>query len=68
MVSGVLLVIFNVVMFDFNVFDLLVLERGSERYGVIVFMDMVVSVVMYYDIVVMKVKGKRLVLDEIKCY
>lgn len=59
MVSGVLLVIFNVVMFDFNVFDLLVLERGSERYGVIVFMDMVVSVVMYYDIVVMKVKGKR---------
>lgn len=68
MVSGVLLVIFNVVMFDFNVFDLLVLERGLERYGVIVFMDMVVSVVMYYDIVVMKVKGKRLVLDEIKCY
>lgn len=68
MVSGVLLVIFNVVMFDFNVFDLLVLERGSEKYGVIVFMDMVVSVVMYYDIVVMKVKGKRLVLDEIKCY
>lgn len=54
-------------MFDPNVSDPLVLERGSERYGVIAPMDMVVSAAMYHDIAAMKVKGKRSVLDETKC-
>lgn len=58
-VSGVLLVTPNAVMFDPNVSDPLVLERGSERYGVIAPMDMVVSAAMYHDIAAMKVKGKR---------
>lgn len=66
-VSGVLLVTPNAVMFDPNVSDPLVLERGSERYGVIAPMDMVVSAAMYHDIAAMKVKGKRSVLDETRC-
>nr|XP_022295152.1 oxidation resistance protein 1-like isoform X3 [Crassostrea virginica] len=58
-VSGVLLVTPNAVMFDPNVSDPLVLEHGAERYGVIAPMDMVVSAAMYHDIAAMKVKGQR---------
>ncbi|KAK3087028.1 hypothetical protein FSP39_000610 [Pinctada imbricata] len=58
-VSGVLLVTPNAVMFDPNVSDPLVLEHGAEHYGVIAPMDMVVSAAMYHDIAAMKVKGQK---------
>ncbi|XP_062595745.1 oxidation resistance protein 1-like isoform X1 [Saccostrea cucullata] len=56
-VSGVLLVTPNAVMFDPNVSDPLVLEHGAERYGVVAPMDMVISAAMYHDIAAMKAKG-----------
>ena len=54
--AGVLLVTPNAVMFDPNVSDPLVIERGSESYGVIAPMEFVVNAGLYYDIAHMKVK------------
>ena len=56
-VSGVLLVTPNAVMFDPNVSDPLVKEHGEEKYGMIAPMDMIISAAMYHDIAAMKVKG-----------
>lgn len=42
-------------MFDPNVSDPLVIERGPESYGVIAPMDYVVNAAIYYDIAHMRV-------------
>ncbi|XP_054273068.1 nuclear receptor coactivator 7-like isoform X3 [Macrosteles quadrilineatus] len=54
-VSGVLLVTSNAVMFDPNVSDPLVIEHGPESYGVIAPMEYVVNVAIYHDIAHMRV-------------
>lgn len=54
-VSGVLLVTPNAVMFDPNVSDPLVIEHGPEAYGVIAPMEFVVNVAIYHDIAHMRV-------------
>ncbi|XP_050541417.1 oxidation resistance protein 1 isoform X3 [Daktulosphaira vitifoliae] len=56
-VSGVLLVTPNAVMFDPNVSDPLVIEHGPESYGVIAPMEFVVNAAIYYDIAHMRVAG-----------
>ena len=57
-VKGTLLVTPNAVMFDPDVLDPLVVEHGSEKYGMIAPMDMIISAAMYHDIAVMKLRGK----------
>ncbi|ENN76261.1 hypothetical protein YQE_07226, partial [Dendroctonus ponderosae] len=54
-VAGVLLVTPNAVMFDPNVSDPLVIEKGPEAYGVIAPMEFVVNVAIYSDIAHMRV-------------
>lgn len=54
-VSGVLLVTPNAVMFDPNVSDPLVIEHGPEAYGVIAPMEFVVNAAIYSDIAHMRV-------------
>ena len=54
-VSGVLLVTPNAVMFDPNVSDQLVIEHGPESYGVIAPMEFVVNAAIYHDIAHMRV-------------
>lgn len=54
-VGGVLLVTPNAVMFDPNVSDPLVIEQGSEAYGVIAPMEFVVNAAIYNDIAHMRV-------------
>lgn len=54
-VSGVLLVTPNAVMFDPNVSDPLVIEHGPEAYGVIAPMEFVVNAAVYNDIAHMRV-------------
>ncbi|XP_050307322.1 oxidation resistance protein 1 isoform X13 [Anthonomus grandis grandis] len=54
-VSGVLLVTPNAVMFDPNVSDPLVIEKGPEAYGVIAPMEFVVNIAIYNDIAHMRV-------------
>lgn len=54
-VSGVLLVTPNAVMFDPNVSDALVIEHGPEAYGVIAPMEFVVNAAIYTDIAHMRV-------------
>ncbi|XP_076270975.1 TLD domain-containing protein mustard isoform X17 [Rhynchophorus ferrugineus] len=54
-VSGVLLVTPNAVMFDPNVSDALVIEKGPEAYGVIAPMEFVVNIAIYNDIAHMRV-------------
>ncbi|XP_070533092.1 LOW QUALITY PROTEIN: oxidation resistance protein 1-like [Ptychodera flava] len=58
-VSGVLLVTPNAIMFDPNVSDSLVIENGADMYGIITPMDMVVSAAMYHDIAPMKEKNSN---------
>ncbi|XP_049887379.1 oxidation resistance protein 1 isoform X3 [Pectinophora gossypiella] len=53
-VSGVLLVTPNAVMFDPNVSDTLVMEHGPESYGVIAPMEYVVNAAIFYDIAHMR--------------
>lgn len=55
MVGGVLLVTPNAVMFDPNVSDPLVIDRGPESYGVIAPMEYVVNIAIYHDIAHMRV-------------
>lgn len=55
-VSGVLLVTPNLVMFDPNVSDPLVIEHGTEKYGVVAPMHMVVRAGLYPDIMRMRIK------------
>ncbi|XP_039295641.1 nuclear receptor coactivator 7 isoform X3 [Nilaparvata lugens] len=54
-VSGVLLVTPNAVMFDPNVSDPLVIEQGPESYGVIAPIEYVVNAAIYHDIAHMRV-------------
>lgn len=54
-VSGVLLVTPNAVMFDPNVSDPLVIEHGPESYGVIAPMEFVINAAIYHDIAHMRV-------------
>ncbi|XP_052753612.1 oxidation resistance protein 1 isoform X4 [Galleria mellonella] len=56
-VSGVLLVTPNAVMFDPNVSDVLVMEHGPESYGVIAPMEYVVNAAIFYDIAHMRTHG-----------
>ncbi|KAM3966858.1 TLD domain-containing protein mustard isoform 3-T4 [Aphomia sociella] len=56
-VSGVLLVTPNAVMFDPNVSDVLVMEHGPESYGVIAPMEYVVNTAIFYDIAHMRTHG-----------
>ncbi|XP_050351802.1 oxidation resistance protein 1 isoform X6 [Nymphalis io] len=56
-VSGVLLVTPNAVMFDPNVSDTLVMEHGPESYGVIAPMEYVVNAAIFYDIAHMRTHG-----------
>lgn len=58
-VKGTLLVTPNAVMFDPDVSDPLVLEHGSDKYGMIAPMEMIISAAMYHDIAAMKLRGKR---------
>nr|CAH7760998.1 unnamed protein product [Callosobruchus chinensis] len=58
-VSGVLLVTPNAVMFDPNVSDPLVIEHGPEAYGVIAPMEFVVNAAIYTDIAHMRVGHHR---------
>ncbi|XP_048250781.1 oxidation resistance protein 1-like isoform X3 [Haliotis rufescens] len=58
-VSGTLIVTPNAVMFDPNVSDPLVIEHGTEQYGMITPMDMVISAAMYHDIAAMRLRGKK---------
>ena len=46
----------NAIMFDPNVSDPLVIEQGSEAYGVIAPMEYVVNAALYYDIAHMRVR------------
>ncbi len=55
-VSGVLLVTPNALMFDPNVSDPLVIEHGTELYGVTVPMELVLKTALYTDIAHMRVK------------
>ncbi|KAK2171656.1 hypothetical protein NP493_1048g00055 [Ridgeia piscesae] len=56
-VSGVLLVTPNAIMFDPNVSDTLVIEHGADAYGMIAPMETVISAAMYHDIAAMRLKG-----------
>ncbi|GLH04467.1 Nucleolar protein c7c, putative, partial [Gryllus bimaculatus] len=56
-VSGVLLVTPNAVMFDPNVSDPLVIEHGPESYGVIAPMEFVANAAIYHDIAHMRVSS-----------
>ncbi|GFQ94561.1 nuclear receptor coactivator 7 [Trichonephila clavata] len=55
-VSGVLIITPNAVMFDPNVSDPLVIEHGIESYGVIAPLDMLMRAAIYFDIAHMKVQ------------
>ena len=55
-VSGTMLVTPNAIMFDPNVLDPLVKERGTSPYGVITQMDSVRGAAMYHDITAMNLK------------
>ncbi|XP_071854258.1 nuclear receptor coactivator 7-like isoform X3 [Apostichopus japonicus] len=55
-VSGTMLVTPNAIMFDPNVSDPLVIDRGVGSYGVITQMDIVVGASMYHDISAMSLK------------
>lgn len=57
-VSGTMLVTPNAIMFDPNVSDPLVIERGVSSYGVITQMDIVVGASMYHDISAMSLKAQ----------
>lgn len=54
-ISGVLLVTPNAIMFDPNVSDPFVIEHGAESYGVIAPMEFIVNAAIYYDIAHMRV-------------
>ena len=56
-ISGVLLVTPNAIMFDPNVSDPLVLEHGADTYGMMAPMETIISAAMYHDIAAMKIKG-----------
>lgn len=58
-VGGVLLVTPNAVMFDPNVSDPLVIERGPESYGVIAPMELVVNAAIFHDIAHMRVGNEQ---------
>ncbi|KAL5013835.1 hypothetical protein ScPMuIL_008105 [Solemya velum] len=53
-VSGVLLVTPNAVMFDPYMSDPLVIEHGPEKYGIMAPVDMIVRAAMYHDIAAMR--------------
>lgn len=55
-VSGTMLVTPNAIMFDPNVSDPLVKDRGAGPYGVMTNMDMVFGAAMYHDISAMSLK------------
>ncbi|GIY46297.1 hypothetical protein CEXT_506861 [Caerostris extrusa] len=63
-VSGVLIITPNAVMFDPNVSDPLVIEHGVESYGVIAPLDMLMRAAIYFDIAHMKVQHAALDIAE----
>ena len=58
-VSGVLLVTPNAIMFDPNVSDPLVLEHGADMYGMIAPMETIISAAIYHDIAAMKIGTQK---------
>lgn len=58
-VGGVLLVTPNAVMFDPNVSDPLVIDRGPENYGVIAPMELVCNAAIFHDIAHMRVGNEQ---------
>lgn len=67
-VSGVLLVTPNAVMFDPNVSDQLVLEYGPEKYGVIAPMEYVVNAAIFYDIMHMRSSHEQTKEEQAEIY
>ncbi|XP_055335948.1 oxidation resistance protein 1-like [Paramacrobiotus metropolitanus] len=55
-VSGVLLVTPNAIMFDPNVSDPLVVKNGTEKYGIIIPMENILSAAIYSEIIPKKVR------------
>ena len=66
--SGVLLVTPNAIMFDPNVSDPLVIERGADAYGMIAPMETVISAAMYHDIAAMRLKGVPRYVDVVAAH
>ncbi|XP_022110273.1 nuclear receptor coactivator 7-like isoform X2 [Acanthaster planci] len=66
-VSGTMLVTPNAIMFDPNVSDPLVKERGTSPYGVITQMDTVRGAAMYHDISAMNLKTKQESTESVTC-
>ena len=53
-VSGTLLVTPNAIMFDPDVLDENVLQNGADKYGVVVYMDTILSAALYHDLSAMR--------------
>lgn len=53
-VSGTLLVTPNAIMFDPDVLDENVVQKGSDKFGVVVYMDTIMSAALYHDLSAMK--------------
>lgn len=57
-VNGTLIVTPNAIMFDPSVHDPLVIEHGSEKYGMVAAMETIISAAIYRDLKTMKIKGQ----------
>ena len=53
-VSGTLLVTPNAIMFDPDVLDENVVQKGSDKFGVVVYMDTIMSAALYHDLSAMR--------------
>lgn len=60
-VNGTLIVTPNAIMFDPSVHDPLVIEHGSEKYGMVAAMETIISAAIYRDLKTMKIKGQAYV-------
>jgi hypothetical protein len=68
-VGGVVLVTPNAIMFDPDVSDPLVLERGgADTYGFIAPMECLANAAIYNDIATMRVKDTKLPRSELPCH
>lgn len=59
--NGTLIVTPNAIMFDPSVHDPLVIEHGSEKYGMVAAMETIISAAIYRDLKTMKIKGQAYV-------
>lgn len=58
-IDGVLLVTPNAVMFDPNVSNPLVIEKGADEFGMIAKMDTIMSAAIYHDLEAIQSLQKR---------